>query len=98
MSTTEGQFELYPNLIQIPALSKTPMLSPLSYSGLVAYKYKTLGIRKLSNANIYTIQFSPTRMGNALLEGTVEIINTSWAVIQSQFCFPKFHIPEYDFF
>lgn len=98
LSTTEGQFELYPNLIQVPALSKTPMLSPLSYSGLVAYKYKTLGIRKLGNANIYTIQFSPTRMGNALLEGSLQIVDTSWAVIQSQFRFPKFHMPEYDFF
>jgi hypothetical protein len=34
LSTTEGNFSLYPNRVSIPALSELPFLSPLSYSGL----------------------------------------------------------------
>jgi hypothetical protein len=46
LSTTDGDFNFYNNLVQLPALSAMPMLSPISNSGLIAYKYKTLRIRK----------------------------------------------------
>ncbi|MBP6624559.1 MAG: carboxypeptidase-like regulatory domain-containing protein [Chitinophagaceae bacterium] len=98
LSTTEGDFSLYHNLIRVPALSEIPMLSPISYSGLVAYKYKTKNIFKKENYTIYTIQFMPTKLGNALIEGEVQIVDTSWTIIHSTYTFPKFHMPEYDYF
>ncbi len=98
LSTTEGDFSLYHNLIRVPALSETPMLSPISYSGLVAYKYKTKNIFKKDNYTLYTIQFMPTKLGNALIEGEVQIVDTSWTIIHANFSFPKFHMPEYDYF
>lgn len=98
LTTTDGDFSLYNNLIRIPALSETPMLSPISYSGLIAYRYKTKNILKQKNFTIYTIHFSPSRLGNALIEGDVRIVDTSWSIISSNFTFPNFHMPEYDFF
>ncbi|MBK7763169.1 MAG: carboxypeptidase-like regulatory domain-containing protein [Bacteroidetes bacterium] len=98
LSTTEGDFNLYNNLIRIPALSETPMLSPISFSGLMAYRYKTKNIFKRNNYTIYTIQFIPGRLGNALLEGEVQIVDTSWTIISSTFRFPKYHLNEYDYF
>jgi len=98
LTTTDGDFSLYNNLIKIPALSETPMLSPISYSGLIAYKYKTKNILKKDNYTIYTIHFSPSRLGNALIEGDVKIVDTSWAIISSSFTFSSYHMPEYDYF
>ncbi len=98
LTTTDGDFSLYNNLIKIPALSETPMLSPISYSGLMAYKYKTKHILKKETYTIYTIHFSPGRLGNALIEGDVKIVDSSWAIISSVFTFPSYHMPEYDFF
>jgi hypothetical protein len=98
LTTTDGDFNLYNNLIKIPALSETPMLSPISYSGLVAYRYKTKNISKNDKYTIYTIHFSPGRLGNALIEGDVKIVDTSWAIISSNFTFPSYHMPEYDYF
>jgi hypothetical protein len=98
LSTTEGDFSLYNNLMQIPALCQIPMLSPLSYSGLVAYKYKTKSIQKKDGYTIYSIQFSPTRLGNALIEGDMQIIDTSWAIVSAQFRFPAYHMTEYNYF
>ncbi len=98
LSTTNGDFSLYNNLIKVPALSSVPMLSPISYSGLVAYKYKTISIIKKNNYTVYTISFTPTKMGNALIEGEVQIVDTSWTVTNARFTFPKYHMPEYDFF
>jgi hypothetical protein len=98
LSTTEGDFSLYNNLIRIPGLSETPMLSPISYSGLVAYRYKTKHIEKKEKYTLYTIQFIPSRLGNALIEGEIKVVDTSWAIVSSRFTFPKFHMPEYDYF
>jgi hypothetical protein len=98
LSTTEGDFSLYNNLIRIPALSETPMLSPISYSGLIAYRFKTKSVYKHNNYTIYTIQFSPSKLGNALIDGEVSIVDTSWAIVSAKFTFPKYHMTEYDYF
>jgi hypothetical protein len=98
LRTTDGDFSLYNNLIKVPSLSQVPMLSPISYSGLVAYKFKTKNISKKEAYSIYTIQFSPTTMGNALVDGEVDIVDTSWTIVRSSFTFPKFHMPEYNYF
>ncbi|MBK7690056.1 MAG: carboxypeptidase-like regulatory domain-containing protein [Bacteroidetes bacterium] len=98
LTTTNGDFSLYNNLLRIPALSETPMLSPISYSGLIAYKYKTLSIEKRNTHTIYTIGFTPNKLGNALLSGELKIVDTSWTILYSRFTFPKYHMPEYDYF
>lgn len=98
LTTTNGDFSLYNNLLRIPALSETPMLSPISYSGLIAYKYKTLSIEKRITYTIYTISFTPNKLGNALLSGELKIVDSSWTIIYSRFTFPKYHMPEYDYF
>ncbi len=98
LTTTDGAFNFYQNLVQLPALSKLPMLSPISYSGLVAYKYKTINTRKENGRNIYTIKVTPTKLGNALVSGQIEIMDSAWVLLSTQFEMPKFHLVEYDYF
>jgi hypothetical protein len=98
LSTTEGDFSLYNNLLHIRAVSETPFLSPVSYSGLIAYKYKTIRIRKQNNRLFYLIRFRPTKMGNALLTGELEIMDSAWVIVNASFSLPKFHLVEYDHF
>ena len=98
LTTTDGDFNFYKNLVQVPALSAMPILSPISNSGLVAYKYKTLRIRKENNRTIYTIRVTPTKLGNALVSGEMEIMDSAWVLLSSHFELPKFHLTEYDFF
>lgn len=98
LTTTDGEFNFYKNLVPLPALSVMPMLSPISNSGLVAYKYKTLRIRKEKNRVIYTIKVTPTKLGNALVSGEMEIMDSAWVLLSSYFELPKFHLTEYDFF
>lgn len=97
-STTEGNFSLYQNLIKVDALSILPFLSPISYSGLVAYKFKTIKADKKSKCTIYTIRFTPIKAGNALIEGEVDIVDTSWAIINTMYRFPEHLMPEYNYF
>ncbi len=98
LTTLDGNFSLYNNLMNVKAVSVTPFLSPISYSGLIAYKYKTVRVRKLNGRNVYTISFKPTKLGNALLTGEVEVMESAWVVLNSRFTLPKFHLVEYDKF
>ncbi|RYY31534.1 MAG: carboxypeptidase-like regulatory domain-containing protein [Chitinophagaceae bacterium] len=98
LSATEGDFNFYRNLVRVPALSQMPFLSPISYSGLIAYRFRTISIRKINGQKIYTIRITPVKLGNALIEGEVEVLDSAWVLLKTHFEFPKFHMPEYDFF
>ena len=55
LSTTEGDFNFYNNLVSVPVISQTSFLSPLSYSGWLAYRFKTLKTETVNGQKIYTI-------------------------------------------
>ncbi len=97
-SRTEGDFNFYKNLVSIPSLSEMSFLSPISYSGLIAYKYKMLNVIVKNSIKYYHIKVSPTKTGNALLEGDMIIQDSTWALTDFTFVFPKYHTPEYSFF
>jgi hypothetical protein len=98
LSTTEGDFNFYTNLVNIPAISQTPFLSPLSYSGLLAYRFKTLKTETVNGQKIYTIGIKPRQLSNATVEGEITIADSSWVVLHTKLQLPKYHLAEYDFF
>ena len=98
LTATDGNFSFYNNLIKVPSISETPFLSPVSYSGLLAYRFKTLKREKRGDHMIYTIQVKPRQLSNATVEGEVTISDSSWAILHTRFSFPSYHLTEYDFF
>lgn len=98
LSTTAGDFNFYNNLVSVPIISSTPFLSPLSYSGLLAYRYKTLKTETVNGQKIYTIGIKPRQLSNATVEGEITIADSSWVVLHTQLRLPKYHLAEYDFF
>ncbi|MEO7924390.1 MAG: DUF5686 and carboxypeptidase regulatory-like domain-containing protein [Chitinophagaceae bacterium] len=97
LSVTEGDFYLYNNLINTPPVSKIPFVSPLSYSGLVAYRFKTIKIDRTVRPRVYTIAVRPRQLSNATIEGEITIQDSTWAVLSAEFRLPAAHMPEYDF-
>ncbi len=98
LSTTEADFNIYNNIINVPSISQTPFLSPLSYSGLIAYKFKTLNTEFINGKKVYTISIKPRQLSNATIEGVITIADSIWVVLHTKFTFPKFHLAAYDFF
>ncbi|MGN6604020.1 MAG: DUF5686 and carboxypeptidase regulatory-like domain-containing protein [Ginsengibacter sp.] len=98
LRTTDGDFNFYNNLLNVPAVSEVPILSPVSYSGLLAYKFKTLLVKKENSRKEFVISVKPRRLSNATVEGEITIEDSSWVIRQTRFSFPKYHLPEYDFF
>jgi Family of unknown function (DUF5686)/CarboxypepD_reg-like domain len=98
LSTTEGDFDFYNNLIQVRTLSPTPFVSPLSYSGLLAYRFKTLKTEIVNGKKIYTISVKPRQLSNATVEGEITVADSLWVVLHTKLRLPKYHLAEYDFF
>lgn len=98
LSLTEGDFNLYNNLLRSRVLSEVPFLSPVSYSGLAAYKYKITSTKNAGRYKIYTISVKPRQLSNVTVEGELTISDSNWVLLKARFKLPSYHIPEYDFF
>jgi hypothetical protein len=98
LTTTTGNFNFYHNLIKVPSISETPFLSPISYSGLLAYKFKSIKIEKRNGIRVFVISVKPRQISNATVEGEITIQDSTWAILHTKFRFPKYHLAEYDFF
>ena len=98
LSTTEGNFDFYNNLVNVPAVSSTPFLSPVSYSGLAAYRTRLVKTELVKGKKIYIISVKPGKLSNATVEGEMTIEDSSWVILHTRFSLPAFHLPAYDFF
>jgi hypothetical protein len=98
LTHTDGQFNFYKNLLEVPAISESPILSPISNSGMIAYKYKMLKIYVENGIRYYRIKVSPGLLGNALVTGEMVIQDSIWAIKSLKLSLPKYHMAEYDFF
>ena len=98
LSVTEGDFSFYNNLVNVPSISQTAFLSPISYSGLLAYRFKTLRVETVNGRKVYVISVKPRQLSNTTLEGEITIADSSWVILHTKLRFPKYHLAEYDFF
>ena len=98
LSVTEADFNLYNNLLRSRVLSEVPFISPVSYSGLAAYKYKVTSTKISGHNKLYTISVKPRQLSNVTVEGELTIMDSSWVIVKAKFVLPSYHIPEYDFF
>jgi hypothetical protein len=98
LSATEGNFNFFNNLVKVPSISQTPFLSPISNSGLVAYRFKTIKVKRNGKHRIYTLSVKPLEVTNATVEGELTVSDSAWTVLHTRFRFPEYHLQEYDFF
>lgn len=97
-TTTDGDFNFYNNLIQIPRLSPTPFVSPISGTGLLSYRFKTIRIERRGREKLYTISVRPRALTNATVEGELTVSDSTWNILYCRFRFPSYHITDYDYF
>lgn len=97
-SVSEGDFNLYQNLLRSRVLSEVPFVSPVSYSGLIAYKYKMQKMELVNGRRIYSISFKPAALSNTALTGELKIQDSTWVILEARFTLPAYHVPEYDVF
>jgi hypothetical protein len=79
-SITDGEFNLYKNHQKIPKIGDNEITSPLSDLTFLSYKFQMLKFYYEGDYKIYQIKVSPRELGNALYEGTIEVLDNYWVL------------------
>ena len=97
LTAADGDFNPYQNLYQIPALCPLPVMSPLSNSALLAYKFQYKGSYEHPQfGRILKIQMQGRQTANATVNGELELVENGFWILKSSLEFPKHLMAEYD--
>lgn len=98
LTATEGWVSVYDNLLKLEGVCDVPVISPVSNTGLISYRYETEAIWFENGKKFYQIKVRPIKLGNALGTGYLIVEDTSFLVHKLVLQFPNMHLPEYDRF
>ena len=99
LSTTEGDFNYYQNLVRVRGLGDMPVMSPLSGTALLAYKFQFLGSYKNENGQrILKIKMSPRSVSNSVFSGEIHLVDTLFYIYRTELNYPTNQLIEYDKF
>lgn len=94
----ETDFNFYRNMVQLTGISDAPVISPLSSTGVLAYKYK-LESTDLEGAQIvYKIKVTPRKSGNSTCRGTIWINEDTYTINRLDLTFSKYPLKFFDAF
>ena len=97
-SVSDGEFELYKNHQKIAKIGDNDIVSFLSDLTFLSYKFQLLKYYFEGNLKIYQIKVSPRSLGNALYEGTIEVIEDEWVLKNVDLQLTKRALLRYDEF
>jgi hypothetical protein len=97
-TTAEADLNFYDNLLFANAISDNMLLSPLSPTATLGYKFKLIESYYENDQKIYHIKITPRKTGNALFEGEIWILDSLWCIKAIDVELDKSHMKEYDYF
>lgn len=99
LSTTEGEINLYQNLVKVLSLSEMPVLSPLASTALLSYKFSFLGSYKDDlGRRILKISMEPRAISNSVFKGEIHLIDSLYCIYRAELEFPQHQLNEYNRF
>jgi hypothetical protein len=98
LSATDGWVNIYDNLIKMDEVCEVPIISPISNTGYISYRFKMEEIWLEDFHLMYKISFRPMKLGNALGNGYLIIEDSTYYVHKAVMHLPSMHLPEYNRF
>ena len=96
LSTTEGDFNIYQNLMSLPALSPLPILSPLSNNAILAYRFQFVeSYQHPTHGRVLRIKFRGRQVSNATFSGEIHLVDTSFYASRIELNIPPHLMAEY---
>lgn len=77
---TDAQFVFYNNLLDVPRLSRVPLVSPLHYNSTLSYKFRLDQSFLENGVWIQKIEVIPRRKEASLVRGYIYIVDSVWAI------------------
>jgi len=77
---SDGNFNFYQNLLDLPVLSESPYTSPISSNAFIVYRYKFIESFIEDNRLVSKIEVIPKFAGGKLFKGIIYIEDISFAI------------------
>lgn len=98
LSTLEGDFNVYQNLMNLPALSPLPIVSPLSNSAILAYRFRFIeSYKDPLNGRVLIIKFQGRQVSNATFSGEIHLVDSSYYISKITLEIPEHLMAEYNY-
>lgn len=95
---SEVDFNFYNNLVDLKGISEVPVISPLSRTSLLSYRFKLEEILKEKEGVVYKIKITPWKTGDATCRGYIFINDATWNVNRIDVTLQKGALKFYDVF
>lgn len=76
----ETDFNFYRNLVRLHGIADVPVISPLSNTAVLSYKYELLSTDYEEGQLVYKIKVIPRKSGNATVSGIIWINEGHWTI------------------
>ncbi len=95
---SQADFNFYHNLVDLKGISEVPLISPISRTAILSYKYKLEGVLKENDRVVYKIRVMPRKTGDATCKGFVFINDSTWNLNRLELTLEKGGLRFYDQF
>jgi len=94
----ESDFNFYRNLVTIRNVAEVPMVSPLSRTSVISYKFKLIESKEENGILVHKIKVTPRKKGNATCKGYIYINEGLWNINRLDLAFAKGGLKFFDAF
>ena len=94
----EVNFNFYQNMVTLSGIVETPVISPISRTAILSYKYKLVDIYTEDTQVVYKIKVIPRKKGNYTCRGHLYINDGVWNINRLELSFDKGALKFYDKF
>jgi len=94
----ESDFNFYKNYVALPGVTELPVISPLSNTAILSYKYKLIKTLVENGQSVFKIKVIPRKKGNATCSGYIYINDQSWNINRLEIDLPKNALKFFDYF
>lgn len=76
----ESDFNFYRNIVSLNGIADAPLISPISSTSILSYKYKLMETRNENGQVVYKIKVIPRKTGNSTCSGYIYINDSIWNI------------------
>ena len=76
----ETDFNFYRNMVHLRGIAEAPVISPLSRTSILAYKFKLISTKMEDGQLVHKIKVTPHKSGNSTCKGFIYINDELWNI------------------
>ena len=82
---SDADFDFYDNMVVMREITETPIVSPVSRTAILAYKYKLMSSVKEGDQLVHKIRVTPRKSGNSTVKGHIYVNDELWNINRVDF-------------